>query len=124
MFNLVSWESRKPVIVGTDVVLTCTATGSKCDGTYKWVGGPFNDVLALDTSVLNHTKYAVNREDGYSLIIKNLSPKDINSSYVCHCGFYKFESILKQDASFEKDRKYIILIMLMVSYSFLGKKTQ
>ena len=99
------------MVVGKDVKLECRKTGrDSCFGsnTFKWIGGPENDVIAFDDSVSEHSKYAVHKfKNGYTLTIKNVTAVDLNVSYACHCGFYKFEEILRTRL-FKKDRKYVM----------------
>lgn len=86
----VFWQSMTPLTLGHDIKLECTANGSKCTGTFKWDGGPNNDVISFENSIINRTKYSLDRRtlEKYTLIIKDLSKRDLNVSYFCHRGFF------------------------------------
>ncbi|CAC5421669.1 unnamed protein product [Mytilus coruscus] len=97
---LVFWELRTiPIIFGVDVVLECMAIGQgkDCFGSriFKWSGGPENDLISFDNRLLYPTKYRLIYTNTYSLVIKNVTTKDLNVPYACHCGFHNFEDVLK-----------------------------
>ncbi|VDI22653.1 Hypothetical predicted protein, partial [Mytilus galloprovincialis] len=93
----VFWKILSPLILGNDIQLICLAAGKKCTGTFRWDGGPQNDYITFDNSVRDSSKYSLDRrtKGQYTLNIKNLTDRDLNVSYKCHCGFYHFENVLR-----------------------------
>lgn len=107
---LVSWKlTTVPIFFGYDIQLKCTAKGSEdCFGSriFKWIGGPEKEVISFDVQVYDHRKYKVFHERGhYWLVIKNSTARDIDIPYICHCGFYYSESILKNVSLIHSDVK-------------------
>lgn len=107
---LVSWElTTVPIFYGVDIRLKCMATGSSdCfgSGIFKWIGGPEKEVISFDVRVFDRTKYSVFHDKGdYLLVIKNVTPRDLNISYACHCGFYNLTKILKNVSTIHSDDK-------------------
>ncbi|XP_052065363.1 uncharacterized protein LOC127705147 isoform X3 [Mytilus californianus] len=106
----VSWElTTVPIFFGDDISLKCTAKGSEeCFGSqiFKWIGGPEKEVISFDVQVYDHNKYTVVHEGGhYWIVIKNVTGKDIDIPYACHCGFYYLESILNNVSTLHSDDK-------------------
>ncbi|CAC5378126.1 C1QL [Mytilus coruscus] len=104
----VKWEiSEVPVIFGRDVKLTCKISDTKncCHSKSKtriWFGGPDNKTLSLDGKSPNRSKYVtLNEEHGFSLIIKSLSPDDVNYYYRCSYGFHEYRKKLQINSDFE-----------------------
>lgn len=97
----VNWELITSAVLGQDVQLKCTSTGGdSCFGTkktFKWIGGPKNDVIAFGNSVSDHDKYVILHETNeYTLTIKNASSVDFDVSYVCHRRFHFHKEILQE----------------------------
>ncbi|XP_071123161.1 uncharacterized protein [Mytilus edulis] len=106
----VSWKlTTVPIFFGYDIQLKCTAKGNEdCFGSriFKWIGGPEKEVISFDVQVYDHSKYKVFHERGhYWLVIKNSTARDIDIPYICHCGFYYSESILKNVSLIHSDVK-------------------
>ncbi|XP_063400121.1 uncharacterized protein LOC134684744 [Mytilus trossulus] len=99
---IIFWQILSPLILGNDIQLVCTATGKKCTGTFQWDGGPQKETgfITFDSTVSDLSKYSLDRKQKghYTLTIKNLTERDLNISYTCHCGFYHFENVLRNEA--------------------------
>lgn len=108
------WEiSEVPVIFGRDVKLTCKISDTKHKTGHSrkrmWFGGPDYKTLSLDGKSPNISKYVtLNEEHSFSLIIKSLSPEDVNYYYRCSYGFYEYRKKLEINRDFES--KYNNLI--------------
>lgn len=109
-YILVSWEvTTVPIYFGDNILLKCMATGnSDCfgSGIFKWIGGPKKEVISFDVRVFDRTKYTAYHDKGeYLLVIKNVTAKDLNVSYACHCGFYNLTKILKNVSTIHPNDK-------------------
>lgn len=100
------WElSSYPAVFGQDVKLFCNASsiGDCCKTkSRRWNGGPEQVTLTLN-EISSSSKYTSTMVvDGFTLVIRDFSEKDINILYTCSYGFQHYEHILSINNSFEK----------------------
>lgn len=69
-----------------------------------WTGGPKQQILTMDGTSVNESKYTTQAEhDGFSLKIKRFSKEDVNLKYSCSYGFYTHANVLAINDSFESE---------------------
>lgn len=114
------WEiSEVPVIFGRDVKLTCKISDTKHKTSHSrrrmWFGGPDYKTLSLDGKSPNISKYVtLNEKHSFSLIIKSLSPEDVNYYYRCSYGFYEYRKKLEINSDFESKYNNLIFKNLCI----------
>ena len=81
---------------GQDLYLMCTyGNDSSSTGAKRWYGGPDKKMLSINGLPSNPAKYnATVGADGFGLVIKNVTERDLNVSYECSYGFVQYKGIL------------------------------
>ena len=74
--------------LGQDLTLCCKVNNCFANETKRWHGGPDDKLLMLNSgNSTDKAKYNTAIENnGFILIILNLTVKDLNVSYDCSCG--------------------------------------
>ncbi|XP_076111997.1 uncharacterized protein LOC143080157 [Mytilus galloprovincialis] len=104
----VEWKIEKKISAyGEDLKLLCIADNYSIDGMKikMWEGGPKQKMLALNGAPDQEDvmKYKMSmRQDGFDLVINDVSKPDLNVTYQCAYGFKKSgKVILKIEDAFE-----------------------
>ncbi|CAG2252854.1 unnamed protein product [Mytilus edulis] len=104
----VEWKIEQKISAyGEDLRLLCIADNYSIDGVKikRWEGGPKQKMLTLNGAPDQEDvmKYKMSmRQDGFDLVIKNVSKVDLNVTYECTYGFKKSgKVILKIEDAFE-----------------------
>ncbi|CAC5397907.1 NAIP [Mytilus coruscus] len=108
VFAKVEWKVEKKISrYGEDLRLFCIADNYAFDGVEikRWEGGPKQKMLTLNGAPDQEDvmKYDMSmREDGFDLVIKNVTKVDLNVTYGCTYGFKSSgKVILKIEDAFE-----------------------
>ena len=82
--------------LGQGLTLFCKVDNCAVDGTKRWLGGPDDKVLMLNSGIsTDRTKYSTSIEKhGFILTILNLTVEYLNVYYECSCGIYNDKHIL------------------------------
>ena len=98
---------QRPNTYGGDLKLLCKVDNCCSKNvTKRWFGGPNQEPIWLSTHETNGMKIGNDKyifsmeEDGFGLVIKNLSTADINVTYQCTYQFSASETklLLEEDA--------------------------
>ncbi|VDH97757.1 Hypothetical predicted protein [Mytilus galloprovincialis] len=102
----VNWYVQSPkIVLGGHVTLFCNTSTvqNSCKGCpTSWFGGENFKVLSYNGFTASSSKYLLTTSaDGFGIIIKDFTEKDLEYPYKCSFGFHSFANNLTLDKNYE-----------------------